>query len=209
MRQHVNPLSNHFQKIESIPPLYEIFEDPKLPIHLDIGCAGGDYLFELALKNTRWNYLGLEIREKLVNNAKLRVKEKGMGNLYFVFGNANNILKDSQCKFLIENMKSISFNFPDPWFKKRHHKRRVIQPSFVSLLSNLMQKGSLIFIKTDVKELFDYMDLIILSNLNFQRCDNKKIQEIEYFNPNQIQTTREKYVIINKLNIYQRIYIKI
>ena len=73
----------------------------------------------------------------------------------------NIIFYVSQSKFIIKNLRSISFNFPDPWFKKRHHKRRVIQPEFIDILSNSMQKGSLIYIKTDVRDLFDYMNYMI------------------------------------------------
>ena len=169
MRQHVNPLSSNFNQIERIPSLGEMFGDPKSNLHLDIGCAAGDFLFDLALVNTRWNYLGIEIREKLVKNAQLKVLEREIKNLNFIFGNANNILNDVQSKFIIENVKSISFNFPDPWFKKRHNKRRVIQPDLINILSNLLQSGSLIFVKTDVKDLFDYMDLTILINSNFMK----------------------------------------
>ena len=209
MRQHVNPLSSNFNEIEKIPSLVEIFGDSKLNLHLDIGCAAGEFLFDLALFNTSWNYLGIEIREKLVKTAKLKVREKEIKNLYFVFGNAHNILNDDQSKYIIRNLKSISFNFPDPWFKKRHYKRRIIQPEFINLLSNSLQRGSLIFIKTDVKDLFDFMDLTIASNSNFKKLDQKDFNYSDSFNPNKIKTNREKYVLFNKLDIFERIYIKI
>ena len=89
MRQHVNPLSSNFNQIENIPALNEMFGDSKLNLHLDIGCAAGEFLFDLALVNTSWNYLGIEIRERLVKTAKLKVQEREIKNLYFVFGNAN------------------------------------------------------------------------------------------------------------------------
>ena len=209
MRQHVNPLSRNFNEPVSLPSLCEMFEDSKLNLHLDIGCAAGEFLFDLALVNTSWNYLGIEIREKLVKNAKLKVLEREIKNLYFIFGNANNILNDVQNKFILENVKSISFNFPDPWFKKKHYKRRVIQPDFINILSNSLQKGSLIFIKTDVKDLFDYMDCTISSNLNFKNIDKKDFNYSKSFNPNKIKTNREKLVIDNKLDIFECIYIKI
>ena len=208
MRQHVNPLSNNFNAIEKIPSLSEMFVDSNLKLHLDIGCAAGDFLFDLALVNTSWNYLGIEIREKLVNNAKLKVLEKEIKNLYFVFGNASNILNDAQSKFLLKNLKSISFNFPDPWFKKRHHKRRVIQPEFINILANSLEKGTLIFIKTDVKDLFDYMNCTISSNFYFKKIDKKDFNYSESFNPNKVKTNREKNVIVNQLDIFERIYIK-
>ena len=209
MRQHVNPLSKNFDEIEKIPSLIEMFDDSKLNLHLDIGCASGEFLFDLALFNTSWNYLGIEIREKLVKTAKLKVREREIKNLYFVFGNANNILIDAQNEFIIKNVKSISFHFPDPWFKKRHFKRRVIQSEFINILSNSMQTGSLIFIKTDVKDLFDYMDCTILSNSNFKTIGKDDINNLKDFNPNKIQTNREKYVVVNELNIFENIYMKI
>ena len=209
MRQHVNPLSSNFNQIERIPPLSEMFGNSKLNLHLDIGCAAGEFLFDLALVNTSWNYLGIEIREKLVKNAKLKVLESEIKNLYFVFGSANNILNDVQSEFIFKNLKSISLNFPDPWFKKRHNKRRVIQPEFINVLSNLLQKGTFIFIKTDVKDLFDYMDFTISNNFHFKKIDKKDFNYSESFNPNKVKTNREKYVIVNQLDIFERIYMKI
>ena len=209
MRQHVNPLSKNFDEIERIPPLIEMFDDSELNLHLDIGCAAGEFLFDLALVNTNWNYLGIEIRKRLVKTSKLKVQDRKIKNLYFVFGNASKILNDFQSKSIFKNVKSISFNFPDPWFKKRHYKRRVIQPELINILSNLLQKGSLLFIKTDVKDLFDYMDCTISRNNNFKKIEKKDFNYSQSFNPNEFQTQREKYVILNELDIFERIYKKI
>ena len=111
MRQHVNPLSRNFKEIERIPSLIEMFGNSKLPLHLDIGCAAGEFLFELALANASWNYLGIEIREKLVKNAKLRLGEREIKNLYFLFGNAHNILNDVNSQFIIQNIYQLILNF--------------------------------------------------------------------------------------------------
>ena len=209
MRQHVNPLSKNFFEIDPIPPLNQVFENPKLPLHLDIGCASGDFLFELSLQNKNWNYIGIEIREKLVSNANLKMKSRENKNLYFSFGNANNIFNQSNNKSIINFITSISFNFPDPWFKKKHHKRRVIQPKLINLLSNSMKRGSLIFIKTDVRDLFDHMELTISESIKFKKIPYQDVKFHESFNPNRIQTNREKYVIFNQLKIYESIYKKI
>ena len=209
MRQHVNPLSKNFFEIDPIPPLNQVFENPKLPLHLDIGCASGDFLFELSLKNKNWNYIGIEIREKLVLNANLKMKSRENKNLYFSFGNANNIFNQSNNKSIINFITSISFNFPDPWFKKKHHKRRVIQPKLINLLSNSMKRGSLIFIKTDVRDLFDHMELTISESIKFQKIPYQDVKFYESFNPNRIQTNREKYVLLNRLKVYDSIYMKI
>ncbi len=209
MRQHVNPLSKNFFEIDPIPPLNQVFENPKLPLHLDIGCASGDFLFELSLKNKNWNYIGIEIREKLVLNANLKMKSRENKNLYFSFGNANNIFNESNNKSIINFITSISFNFPDPWFKKKHHKRRVIQPDLINLLSNSMKRGSFIFIKTDVRDLFDHMELTISESIKFKKIPYQDFKFYESFNPNRIPTNREKYVMLNQLKIYESIYKKI
>ena len=209
MRQHVNPLSKNFLEIDPIPPLNEIFENPKSSLHLDIGCASGDFLFELSLTNKNWNYIGIEIREKLVQNANLKMKNREYKNLYFSFGNANNFFEQPNNKTLIDSITSISFNFPDPWFKKKHHKRRVIQREFINFLSNSMKKKSLIFIKTDVRDLFEYMELTISESIKFKKLANKDFRFNESFNPNKILTKREKYVLLNKLKVYESIYMKI
>ncbi len=209
MRQHVNPLSNNFHNVEIIPSLQEIFEDPTLPLHIDIGSAAGDFLFQLASQNKNWNYLGIEIREKLVKNAKLKMKNKEIQNLYFSFGNANNIFHNSHCQFLLSKLSSITFNFPDPWFKKKHFKRRIIQPDLINLLSKKIKKGTIIFIKTDVKDLFDYMDHTILENLNFKKLEKKYFNYSKSFNPSKIKTNREKYAITNQLYVFEELYTRV
>ena len=209
MRQHVNPLSKHFFEIEPIPPLHKVFENPKLPLHLDIGCASGDFLFDLSFKNENWNYIGIEIREKLVLNANMKMKNRDYQNLYFSFGNVNNFFEHTVNKPLIDSITSISLYFPDPWFKKKHHKRRVIQPKFINFLSNSLQKRSLIFIKTDVEELFNYMELTISESTKLKKLANEDFRFNKSFNPNKVQTNREKYVLLNQLKIYESIYIKI
>ena len=77
------------------------------------------------------------------------------------------------------------------------------------MLSNSLQKGTLIFIKTDVKDLFDYMDCTISSNFHFKTIDKKDFNFSESFNPSKVKTGREQYVIVNQLDIYEKIYIKI
>ena len=209
MRQHVNPLSKNFLEVEPIPPLNIIFTNPKSPLHLDIGCASGDFLIELASQNKNWNYLGIEIREKLVLNATLKMKNRDINNLHFMFGNANNILNNLNHRFLLDITNSISFNFPDPWFKKKHHKRRVIQQDLINFLSISLKVGSLIFIKTDVKELFDYMEFMIKNCGKFEKINISNFKYAESYNPLKNLTNREKYVLLNSLQIYESIFMKI
>ena len=209
MRQHVNPLSKYFQEIEAIPKIDQIFKNSFLPTHLDIGCASGEFLFQLAENNKNWNYLGIEIREKLIINAKHKLKEKNIDNLYFIFGNADNLLKNWIVQYPHRILESASINFPDPWFKKKHHKRRIIQTEFLNRLSLIMSNKSLLFLKSDVEELYQYMNSVISNSLIFEKVKNKKLNYQETFNPSKIKTEREKYATSKKLTIYETIYKKI
>ncbi len=209
MRQHVNPLSKYFQEIESIPKIEQIFKNSGLPTHLDIGCASGEFLFQLAEKNKNWNYLGIEIREKLIINAKNKLKEQSIDNLYFIFGNADNLLKNWIVQYPDRILKSASINFPDPWFKKKHHKRRILQAEFLNRLALIMSNQSLLFIKSDVEELYQYMNSLISNTLIFEKVKNKNLNCLETFNPSKIKTEREKYAISKQLPIFQAVYKKI
>ncbi len=208
MRQHVNPLSSFFQDIEPIPPLREIFNKPTLNLHIDIGSASGDFLFKLARENKNWNYLGIEIREKLVINANLKLKEQNLDNLFFVYGNASNLIEEAISNFPKDALSSVSFNFPDPWFKKKHHKRRVVQPELIKKIAELMPSGALLFIKSDVYDLFQFMDFVIINSLIFKKYDFSKSEIIRYFNPSNIKTSREDYAISKNLKVYEQTYQK-
>ena len=209
MRQHVNPLSNTFRDLKPIPPLNEIFTHAQNPLHLDIGCGSGNFLKELAMQNKNWNYLGLEIREKLVLQAKSKFNKEHIDNLFFVFGNADILIKDSIDNFPKDVLFSVSFNFPDPWFKKRHHKRRVIQPEIIFIISKLMASGGLISIKSDVYELFKYMDLIILQSNKYIKFSFQNHELSRFYNPNKLKTNREKYALEQRLTVYEKLYKKI
>ena len=209
MRQHVNPLSNTFRDLKPIPPLNEIFTHAQNPLHLDIGCGSGNFLKELAMQNKNWNYLGLEIREKLVLQAKSKFNKEHIDNLFFVFGNADILIKDSIDNFPKDVLFSVSFNFPDPWFKKRHHKRRVIQPEIIFIISKLMASGGLISIKSDVYELFKYMDLIILQSNKYIKFSFQNHELNCFYNPNKLKTNREKYALEQRLTVYEKLYKKI
>lgn len=89
MRQHVNPLSRFFQLPLELPAPHELFEHPNLPIHLDIGCARGFFLLELAAMQPERNHLGVEIRRPLVQAAQHDRDRQEQHNLHFLFCNAN------------------------------------------------------------------------------------------------------------------------
>ncbi|MEL7144045.1 MAG: tRNA (guanosine(46)-N7)-methyltransferase TrmB, partial [Cyanobacteria bacterium J06573_11] len=148
VRQHVNPLSNKYSTPATAPEWHQVFENPQLPLHLDIGCAKGDFVRAMAHAVPDWNFLGLEIRAPLVERSLMKRDRDQQKNLHFVFCNANNSLRPLLVNYPAK-LERVSIQFPDPWFKKRHQKRRVVQPELVTVLADLMADGGMVWLQSD------------------------------------------------------------
>src|SRR5262250_1505 len=88
VHQHVNPFAPFYRQSPSPVDLKEGFADPTLPLHLDIGCARGRFILRMAEAEPGWNFLGVEIREPLVDAANKIAEEGELSNLHYVFCNA-------------------------------------------------------------------------------------------------------------------------
>ncbi|WP_407810030.1 tRNA (guanosine(46)-N7)-methyltransferase TrmB [Spirulina subsalsa] len=151
VRQHVNPLSRKYQQPITPPPWEQVFQFPQQPLHLDIGCARGRFLLELAPLQLDWNFLGLEIREPLVIEANQKRDQAQLHNLAYLFSNINidaEILLQSLPEGVLQR---VSIQFPDPWFKQRQSKRRVVQPELVGILAQYLPVGGEVFLQSDLE----------------------------------------------------------
>ncbi|KAE8721433.1 upstream activation factor subunit UAF30-like [Hibiscus syriacus] len=216
IRQHVNPLSSSFSVAAPVPDWGEVFKDPALPLMVDIGSGSGRFLLWLAKQNPdSQNYLGLEIREKqLVKRAEFWVKKLALSNIRFIFANASVSFRQLVSAYP-GPLSLVSILCPDPHFKKRHHKRRVVQKPLVdSILTSLMPEGK-VFIQSDVLEVAEDMrkqldvesdvlqpiDMVDSSVL----CDDKGWL---LNNPMGIRTEREIHAEFEGAKIYRRLYQK-
>jgi tRNA (guanine-N7-)-methyltransferase len=165
VRQHVNPLSSKYQSPAIAPDWAQVYEHPSHPLHLDIGCARGQFLLEMAQAQPDRNFLGVEIREPLVLRANEVRAELGLGNLHYIFCNINVSLEH-----LLEpnSLDSATIQFPDPWFKKRHQKRRVAQPELVQTLATQIKPGGYLFVQSDVLDIAEHLYAAINAHPNFQ-----------------------------------------
>ncbi len=93
VRQHVNPLAQKYQTPVSSLNWEKLYVQPHQPLHLDIGCAKGRFLLNMAKIEPNWNFLGLEIREPLVIEANQLRSDLGLTNLHYLFCNVNRSLK--------------------------------------------------------------------------------------------------------------------
>jgi tRNA (guanine-N7-)-methyltransferase len=205
VRQHVNPLSRFFQLPLELPAPEALFSDPSLPIHLDIGCARGRFLLALAQQQPALNHLGVEIRRPLVQAAEADRRALELGNLHYLFCNANVSLQAWLAALPAGQLDLVSIQFPDPWFKKKHHKRRVLQPALLLAIAAALAPGKRFFIQSDVPAVIDPMVALTEACGCFSRPANDA-QPWRASNPLPVPTERETYVLNQGLPVYRVLY---
>ena len=144
-KRMTNPLSKQFQTPVPAPPWQTLFAEPGRPLFLDIGCARGRFMQELALRRPEsYNYCGVEIFAPLVVAANEWVASQELRHLHFIAANINASLESLQ----FPSVRVICLQFPDPWHAK-HGKRRVMSPPFAQQLAGLLPTGGLFYFCSD------------------------------------------------------------
>jgi tRNA (guanine-N7-)-methyltransferase len=116
------------------------------PVVLEIGFGNGDHLLGRAQSEPDKNFLGVEVHRPGAGRLLSRAHEAGLRNLRVACDDAVEVLRD----WLPEkSLHEILVYFPDPWPKKRHHKRRLIQPEFTRLLASRLAAGGHLRLATD------------------------------------------------------------
>ncbi|KAL0346433.1 UNVERIFIED_CONTAM: tRNA (guanine-N(7)-)-methyltransferase [Sesamum calycinum] len=215
IRQHVNPLRSSLMVPVEVPDWDAVYNDATLPLMVDIGSGSGRFLLWLAQRNAgSRNYLGLEIRPKLVKRAEYWVDELALKNIHFVFANATVSFKQLVSTYP-GPLVLVSILCPDPHFKKKHHKRRVVQKPLVESIVDGLVPGGQIFIQSDVLE-------VALDMRDYFDAESDKLAHIDRINPTipcddegwllnnpmGIRTEREIHAEFEGARIYRRMYQK-
>jgi tRNA (guanine-N7-)-methyltransferase len=141
IRQHVNPKQLHFERFRGErPPI-----DGRL-IELEIGCAEAQFLFERAAVDPSRLYVGLEIREELVDLVNRKARAAG-APVHAVFCQAQLHMREI---FPAGSVERVYVNFPDPWFKRKHHDRRMIDEALAEGIAHAARAGADVFVQSDV-----------------------------------------------------------
>ncbi|WP_373818952.1 tRNA (guanosine(46)-N7)-methyltransferase TrmB [Glaesserella sp.] len=124
------------------------------PVVLEIGFGMGKSLVEMAEQNPERNYIGIEVHTPGVGACIAYALEKGVTNLRVICHDATEILRDS-----IENnsLGGLQLYFPDPWQKAKHHKRRIVQPEFISRVLTKLSPNGFIHFATDWENYAEHM----------------------------------------------------
>jgi tRNA (guanine-N7-)-methyltransferase len=116
------------------------------PRVLEIGFGMGHSLAAMAAAAPDSNFLGIEVHRPGVGKLLHLVQEQGLGNVRVMCHDAVEVLRDGIAP---DSLDTLQVFFPDPWHKKRHHKRRLIQPPFVELAASRLRPGGRLHLATD------------------------------------------------------------
>ena len=121
----------------------------RAPVVLEIGSGMGETTVRIALDNPENDYLAVEVHAPGVGSLLRRVEEEGLTNVRVVQHDAVEVLRDMLPP---GSLAAIHVFFPDPWPKKRHHKRRLVQPAFAALAASRLIPGGRLHVATDWQE---------------------------------------------------------
>ena len=146
-------LSPHFHEAADLPSTFDqadLFEK-ELPLELEVGSGKGLFLTAAAVNQPAHNFLGIEIARKYARFAAARLAKQKSANAFMICGDALVLFRQW---FPDASLAAVHVYFPDPWWKKRHKKRRVMNEDFLRDVERTLICGGRLHFWTDVEEYF-------------------------------------------------------
>jgi len=134
---------------------------------LEIGFGNGDSLADMAEREPESDFIGIEVHRPGVGHLLLELERRGLENVRIICDDAVQVLK--RC-LADESLERVLMFFPDPWPKKRHHKRRIVQPAFIELLARKLKTGGILHMATDWEDYAVHMLAVMEKAQGFRNC---------------------------------------
>lgn len=159
------------------------------PVELDIGCGRGLFTFTAACANTDVNYVGFEIDYREGRRAASRIQKREMPNARIIGGDGNILL---QKLIKPSSVQAAHVYFPDPWWKKKHQKRRIWNQTFVDSLARVLQPGGFVHGWTDVAEYWEVIQPLMDNQERFNICEPPNLNDPDHDMDYQTSFDRKK-----------------
>jgi tRNA (guanine-N7-)-methyltransferase len=135
------------------------------PLTLEIGFGNGEALAQLAARHPEQDFLGVEVHTPGVGHLMIKLAEQESTNTRIVRADAMELLRHHLPDTCIDR---VQLYFPDPWHKRRHHKRRIVQQEFADLIARVLKPGGVIHMATDWKAYAIQMIAIFSAHNSFR-----------------------------------------
>ena len=135
------------------------------PIVLEVGFGNGESLVSMAKSMPEKDFIGIEVHTPGVGNILMQIEETGISNLRIIRHDAVEVLEK---QIPNQSLSQFQLFFPDPWHKKRHHKRRIVQPDFLDMLACKLVKGGIIHMATDWEDYAIHMMDTLTAHSQFE-----------------------------------------
>lgn len=139
------------------------------PVVLEIGFGNGASLAEMAQNQPEQNFIGIEVHRPGVGQLLKSIQTLELNNVRVACTDAVELLKH---RIPDKSLDRVQIYFPDPWHKKRHHKRRIIQPAFVTMLADKLKHEGHLHLATDWQDYAEQMLIDVSANQRFVNCGN-------------------------------------
>jgi tRNA (guanine-N7-)-methyltransferase len=136
------------------PIAFETLFGNDRPVVMEVGFGNGEATWRMARAEPDTNFLGVEVHRPGVGRLLMKIEEHGLDNVRIACQDAVELL---QQRVEDGSLAGVRIYFPDPWPKKRHHKRRIVQPDFVRLLAKKMRTGGILHLATDWHPYAEFM----------------------------------------------------
>jgi len=136
-------------------------------VTLEVGFGNGNSLLEMAIEQSNQNFLGIEVYEAGVGRLINEANKNKLTNLKIIKDDAVEVLTNN---ILDNSISHFQLFFPDPWHKKKHHKRRIVQISFLDLLSKKLKNDGVVHIATDWENYAEHIMESLESHPHFKNC---------------------------------------
>lgn len=144
---------------------------------LEIGFGMGETTAHIAQQHPKWDILGIEVHTPGVGSLLKQVSERGLTNVRVIQHDAVEVLKHM---IPDDSLDGVHIFFPDPWHKKRHHKRRLIQPEFVGLLCSKLNPGGYLHVATDWQDYAEWILEILKAETQLENTATNYAPKPEY-----------------------------
>lgn len=140
----------------------------RAPRTVEIGFGNGDALLALAAERPDEDFIGIEVHRPGAGSLLRRAAAAGLANLRVSTHDAVEVLRD---QITPASLDAVHLFFPDPWPKKRHHKRRIVQPEFVALVATRLRDGGRFHLATDWEPYAEWMLAVLAPATEFVNAD--------------------------------------